>query len=152
MKPFIRITRRPYEEPYHVNLVVVASNGRQSGELEIYANAEDLAVFARDLRGFPKQKSDIVRWELGSERSEDNFAFYYRLRVFQVTVDGRCAIELRFCNNQEPPRREVVEFSIDALPSDLDRLAGLLERFSRLEHTVLEWNVDDGELRKDAGR
>jgi len=152
VRPFIRITRHPYEEPYHVNLVVAASNGRQQGELEIYAKAEDLAVFARDLRGFPKQKADTVRWELGSERSEDNFAFYYRLRVFQVAANGQCAIELRFCNNQEPPRREVVEFSIQALPSDLDRLADLVERFSRLEYKVLEWNVDGGELRNDAVR
>jgi hypothetical protein len=45
---------------------------------------------------------------------------------------------------------EPTEPSIEALPSDLDRLAGLLERFGRLEHRALEWNVDDGELRKDA--
>ena len=150
MRPFIRITRHPYEEPHHVNLVVAASNGRQQGELEIYANAEDLVVFAHKLRGFPKQKDDTVLWELGSERSEDRFAFYYLLRVFQVTASGRCAIELHFCNNQTPPDREVVEFSIDALPSDLDRLADLLERFGRLEHTVLQWNVSDGELHKHA--
>src|SRR5206468_6542901 len=68
VKPFIRITRHPYEEPYHVNLVVAASNGRQQGELEIYANAEDLAVFARELRGFPRQQGHVARWELGSER------------------------------------------------------------------------------------
>ena len=150
MKPFIRITRNPYEEPYHVNLVVAASNGRQQGELEIYANAEDLAVFARELRGFPRQQGHVARWELGSERPEDRFAFYYRVRVFQVAANGRCAIELRFCNNQKPPDREVVEFSINALPADLDRLGVLLERFSRLEHRVLEWSMSDGELREDA--
>src|SRR6058998_2096718 len=115
MKPFIRITRNPYEEPYHVNLVVAASNGRQQGELEIYANSEDLASFARELRGFPNQKADSVVWQLGSERPEDRFAFYYRLRVFRVSARGQCAIEVRFCNNCEPPHREVVEFSIEAL-------------------------------------
>ena len=150
MKPFIRITRHPYEEPYHVNLVVAASNGRQQGELEIYANVGDLAAFARELRGFPKRKDDTALWELGSERPEDRVAFYYRFRVFQVTSNGRCAIEVRFCNNREPPDREAVEFSIDALPSDLDRLAVLLERFSSLEHRVLEWDINDGDLREDA--
>jgi hypothetical protein len=149
VKPFIRITRYPYEEPHHVNLVVTASNGRQRGELEIYANAEDLAFFACELHGFPKHKDDTALWELGSECPEDRFAFYYRLRVFQVATDGQCAIEVRFCNNQEPPAREIVEFSIDVLPSDLDRLAALLERFSKLEHRVLEWNLNDGELRED---
>ncbi|HSB09836.1 MAG TPA: hypothetical protein VLM38_10160 [Blastocatellia bacterium] len=149
MKPFIRITRHPYEEPYHVNLVVAASNGRQLGELEIYANADDLAMIARELRGYPKRTGDIVLWELGSERPEDRFAFYYRLRVFQVAATGQCAVELRFNNNQAPPDREVVEFSIPALPSDLDRFAILLEGFSRLEHRLLEWSIDDGALRED---
>lgn len=142
LKPFIRITRYPYEEPYHVNLVVAASNGRQQGELEIYCNAEDLAVFARKLQGFPKQKEDTALWELGSERSEDRFGFHFRIHVFQVRLNGQCAIELRFCNNEEPPYREVIEFSINALPADLDRLAAMLKQFSRLEDRVLEWNIN----------
>lgn len=150
MKPFIRITRHPYEEPHHVNLVVAASNGRQRGELEIYANAADLAVVAGGLRGFPKRKDDTVLWELGSERPENRFAFYYRLRVFQVAPNGQCAVEFRFNNNQAPPDKEVVEFSLSVLPADLDRLAGLFERFSKQELKVLEWNANDGELREDA--
>ena len=149
MKQFIRITRHPYEEPYHVNLFVAASNGRQHGEIEIYANVEDLASLARGLRGFPRSADDTVLWELGSEKPEDCFAFYYRLCIRKVTATGQCAVELRFNNNQAPPDREVVEFSIKALPSDLDRLGGLIERFSKLEHRVLEWNITDGELRQD---
>jgi hypothetical protein len=128
---------------------VVASTGRQQGELEIYANSVDLAVFATSLSGFPKRKDDVALWELGSERPEDRFAFYYRLRVYQVLTVGRCAIEVRFCKNSEPPDREVVEFSIDAWPADLDRLAMLLSRFANLKHRVLDWSLEDGELRED---
>lgn len=147
MQPFIRITRHPYEEPYHVNLVVTASNGRLQGEVELYANATDLSAFGSELRRFPSSKVSVL-WELGSERPEDRFAFYYRLRAFQVAPNGRCAIEVRFCNNEKPPHRQLTEFSIEALPSDLDRLAALLERFSKLEHRVLEWTVTNGELRE----
>ena len=150
MKPFIRITRHPYEEPYHVNLVVMACNGRQQGELEIYASADDLGIIAHRLRGFPQEHGDTVIWELGSERPGDRFAFYFRFRVFQVAASGSCAVELRFNNNQAPPEREIAEFSLEALPADLDRLAGLLEQFSRLKHRVLEWNVTDGALIEDA--
>lgn len=149
MQPFIRITRHPYEEPYHVNLVVVASNGRLQGEIEIYTNPEDVAKFAGKLKGFPKKDDDLAIWELGSERPTDRFAFHFRIHVFQVAANGQCAIELRFCNNRPPPSRELTEFSIEVLPADLDRLAALLERFSKLEHTVLEWNVTDGELRTE---
>ncbi len=147
--PFIRITRHPYEEPYHLNLVVEASNGRQQGELEIYANAKDLVEVAKDLRGFPSGRNEAIQWELGSEQPEHRFAFYYRFRVFQVAPTGRCAVELRFNNNQDPPGREILEFSIEAEPADLDRLAELLRRFSQLEHRVLEWTVTDGQLRED---
>jgi hypothetical protein len=150
VKPFIRITRRPYEEPYHIHLFVTASNGRQRGEMEIYDNAQSLRRFGSSLRGFPKQRGDDVLWELGSERPEDRFAFYYRLRVFQVALNGRCAIEVRFCNNEQPPDRELTEFSIhDVMPADLDRLADLLERFGKLEHRVLQWDITDGELLDD---
>lgn len=148
-EPFLRITRHPYEEPHLLNLFVAASNGRQRGELEIYANAEDLTAFASGLRGFPKKSGDPVLWELGSERPEDRFAFSFRLRAFQARPGGLCAIEVRLCNNRKPPGREVSEFSIEAFPADLDRLADLLERFARLEHRVLEWRVADGELHAD---
>ncbi len=146
MKPFIRIKRYPYEEPYHLNLVVAASNGRQRGELEVYANSEDLGTLAADLRKVPRRGEDPAIWELGSERPEDRFAFYFRLRALQTDATGRCHVELKFNNNQAPPEREVVGFSLEAYPADLDKLADLLERFGKMEHQVLEWNVTEGQL------
>src|SRR5262249_4394380 len=99
------------------------------------------------LKGFPKRDDDTATWELGSNLSANNFAFHFRVHVFQVAPNGLCAIELRFCNNRQPPAREVSEFSIEALPADLDRLSALLKRFGELEHRELQWNVTDGELR-----
>ena len=150
MKPFIRIVRKPYEEPYHLHLVVMASNGRQRGELDIYTNVWDLELTAGRLRELPIPGESAVLWELGSERPEDRFAFYFRVCLLRLSPTGQCAIELRFNNNRVPPDREVTEFSVHALPADLDRLAGLLEQFGRLEHRVLEWNVEEGELRDGA--
>ena len=45
-----------------------------------------------------------------------------------------------------PYEEPYLEFSIDPLPADIDRVAELLRRFSALEHSVLEWTVTDGEL------
>src|SRR5690349_12629381 len=118
MNPFFRLTRYFYEEPHFLNLFVAASNGRVQGELEIYCNAKDLGVVARQLRAFPFSGSrDAVLWELGSERPEDRFAFYFRLRAVRVSALGRCAIEMRTNNNRSPPDREISEFSIEALPA-----------------------------------
>jgi hypothetical protein len=71
-----------------LNLVVTASNGLVSAGLEIYANATDLGVYAQALRGVTNRTSEAL-WELGSERTEDNFAFYFRLRAYQVTMTGQ---------------------------------------------------------------
>jgi hypothetical protein len=147
VNPFFQIVRHPYEEPYHLNLVVSASNGRQGGELEVYANADDLRVLASELREVPGNKREAI-WELGSEKPEDRFAFYFRCRAHQITSAGECAVELRFNNNEPPPARQISEFSIRAMPADLDRLADLLEQFGRLEHWVLQWNITSGELRE----
>ena len=147
MTSFIEVVRHPYEEPYHLNLVVTASNGLVSAGLEIYANATDLGVYAKALRGVTNRTSEAL-WELGSERTEDNFAFYFRLRAHQVTMTGQCAVEVRLNNNRPPPDRQVAEFSIQALPADLDRLADLFEQFGRLEHRKLKWCVTSGELQE----
>jgi hypothetical protein len=146
MTAFLHIVRKPYEEPYHLNLLVSASDGSQRGELEIYANAEDLGTFASNLRQMPGGKREAI-WELGSEMPEDRFAFYFRIRAHQISSSGECAIEFRFNNNESPPARQISEFSVRAMPSDLDRLAELLEGFGRLKHRVLERNVTSGELR-----
>jgi len=144
MEPFLSITRVPYEEPHHVNLHVAAGNGTTQGELEIYANASDLIDAAAGITGFPKSETDIFVWELGSEDEQIRFRFYFRLRVFQVTTTGRCAVEVRFNNNQQPPNQQVVEFCIAACPSDLDRLGALFRTFSRLEERAMEWTVPRG--------
>ena len=144
MRPFIRITRHPYEEPYHVNLVVSAGNGILQGEIEIYANAEDLIAVANALSGFPESEDDTYIWELGSENEQDRYAFYFRFRVFQTSANGKCAIELRFNNNQPAPAQRITEFCIESFPADLDRLGSLLKKFSRLEDSTMEWTIHPG--------
>ena len=130
-----------------MNLVVTASNGTQQGKLEIYANATDLSAFAKQLREIPGRKTEAL-WELGSELAQDRFAFYFRLRAHQTAGSGQCAVEVRLNNNASPPDRQLSEFSLQALPADLDRFADLLEEFGRLEHRRLRWAVTTGELLK----
>jgi len=142
MRSFLNITRQPYEEPYHVTLLVSAGNVSTQTQFEIYANASDLNNAAASLIGFPKTDRDVFTWELGSEDEQRLFAFYFRLRVFQVSTTGRCALEIRFSNNQKPPSQQIVEFCIEAYPSDLDRLGTMFEAFGRLENLTMEWSVN----------
>src|SRR5687768_3782680 len=114
MNPYIRITRHPYEEPYHLNLVIEASNGSVCGKLEFYLNADALLKWADEMEIFPRHATSVVLWEIGSERPEDRFAFYFRLRLFTVDSLGHGAIQLRLNNNAALPDREVSEFCIRA--------------------------------------
>lgn len=144
MRSFLNITRQPYEEPYHVNLLLSAGNRSTQTQFEVYANTSDLNDAAESLVGFPRTDNDTFLWELGSEDEQDRFAFYFRVRAFKVSPSGRCAIEIRFNNNQKPPNQQIVEFCIDAYPSDLDRLGTMLRSFGRLEDLTLEWSVHPG--------
>lgn len=81
MSSYIRITRFPYEEPYHLNLVIAASNGSASGGPEFYINSDDLLVWAEAFETFPLHAKSVYLWDAGSERAEDRFLYYLRLRL-----------------------------------------------------------------------
>lgn len=143
---YLKVTRTPYEEPHHLNLLVQASNGRQTGELEIYAATEDLVRCADALSAFPRHATEVFLWEIGSERPEDRWAFYFRLRAFVAKPSGECALQVRFNNNQDLPAREITEFCLQAEPSQINRLGRLFQEYASLRHEVLVWSVVDGSL------
>ena len=146
MKSYLRIVRHPYEEPYHLNLVINASNGNVAACFEYYENADAIRKWASALEQFPRHSNDVFLHEIGSEVPEDRYAYYFRLRVFTTSSVGGCAIQLRFNNNQSLPGRELFEFCIQAEPSQINRLGKLLRTFAELNHEVLEWNVTEGML------
>lgn len=146
MEPSITITRCPYEEPYHLRLVIDASNGRVRGQLEFYTAADALTHLADALVVFPRHATDEYLWEQGSEVPEANFAFYFRLHVLVTDRSGHSAIWLRLNNNRELPDRELSEFCIRAESASLNCLGRLARTFANLEHEVLRWQPSEGRL------
>jgi hypothetical protein len=144
--PGIRITRESYEEPYHLCLYLEASNGRIHGALEYYCHVEDVQTLGVQLANFTGSRHHEVVYEWGSEKPADNFAGFLRLRVKPLDSSGHCAVHVRLNNNAEPPRGELVEFSIRANVAEINRLGSLLTGFGRLQHLALEWHVQDGRL------
>jgi len=146
MSAYIKIERRPYEEPYHINLIFEASNGRAKGVLEYYDNADSLIDIATELEVFPRHNTDVFLYQLGSERAEDRHAYYFRFRVFLTNSTGACSIQLRFNNRKDLPDREIVEFCINTEPTGINRLGKLFREFSKLETRVLEWDGINGSV------
>jgi len=146
MTPSIKLIRFPYEEPYHLNLVIEATNDRHRGQLVFYINAGDLLDLAEELENFPRHASAVYLWELGSEKNEDRFAYYFRMRLFTTDSVGHCAIQFRFNNNKDLPERKISEFCITADPSELNKLGKLVRKYAKLEHEILYWEPGGGDL------
>ena len=140
MGSYLRIERIPYEEPYHVQLVWSVSNGNTSSNFEYYDNADSLKEMADALEAFPRHSSDVFLYEIGSEKPEDRFAYYFRLRVFTTNSRGSSVIQIRFCNNLDLPNREIVEFCIEAEPAAINRLGKLFREFAKLEKQYMAWS------------
>jgi hypothetical protein len=100
------------------------------------------------LRVFGGARGDTVVYELGSEKREDNTAYFLSLRIGALDSVGHSALTIRCSNNRSAPDKEVVEFSIRAQVADINRLGRLLEAFSQLRHRVLEWDLQEGRLKE----
>src|SRR5262249_39295897 len=114
--------------------------------LEFYLNANALVGWADAMEHFPKHQGSVFLFELGSEKPEDRFAFYFRLRLFTVDSAGHCAIQFRFNNNQALPEREISEFCSLTEAAKINRLGSLCREFAKLRHSVLRWSLTDGKL------
>src|SRR4029079_19698876 len=105
--PGIKLTRHPYEEPYHLNLHIEATNERVNGDLEYYCNAKDLTKLGKQLADFTGTAKEQVIYELGSEDPRVRVAFFLSLRVIPLDSSGHCAVLIRLNNNREPPEKQV---------------------------------------------
>lgn len=143
--PFIIIRRHPYEEPYHLRLVITASNGVFAGTLEYYCKADDLAEIGRNLTVFPRTIEDTYSYELGSPRP-DKFAFHFVLRADTLDSAGHCALHISMKNNREQPNDCSCSFSIRTEPGAINLLGRLLTTFGELKHRTLRWSETSGDL------
>ena len=148
MKNIIEIERIPYEEPYHLELMFKASTEEHAGQLRIYTKTESLKECAQNLIVFPRHSSDSVLWELGSERPEDRFGFYFRFRAILQKSNGESFIQIRLNNNEAAPGTAISEFYMSTKVESIQILGGLIREFSELESSKLFWNGVDGHVIK----
>lgn len=146
MEKLIEIIRTPYEEPYHINLIFKATNGESAGQLEIYDNADGLKKLADILEDFPFKDEKEYLWELGSEKSEDRFAFYFKCEFSLIKHTSDCLVGIRLNNNEEGIEKSISEFNIQCKPAELNKLGQLFREFSKLEKETLTWYGLDGKV------
>jgi hypothetical protein len=144
MEKLIKIIRTPYEEPYHINLIFKATNGESAGQLEIYDNADRLKTLAYILEDFPFKDEKEYLWELGSEKAEDRFAFYFKCQFSLIKHTDDCLVRIRLNNNEEGIEKSISEFNIQCKPAELNKLGQLFREFAKLKKETLTWHGFDG--------
>ncbi|NRA29975.1 MAG: hypothetical protein HRU11_06900 [Parvularculaceae bacterium] len=149
LNSFIQISRHLYEEPYTLNLVIIASNGYAQGALEFYSNTEILEDLSIAFSTFPDHERARHSYQGGSEYPEDNFGWYLRLMAKALNHKEKCLLKLRLNNNarinvdQFMDDPKLTDFSIRTSADSIKRLGEALIEFSKLRHQRLFWTPDD---------
>jgi len=141
MKYSILIERVPYEEPHHLELHWTIESDETSSRFELYDNATILSKFAKALKNFPNHSEDEFIYQIGSEKPEVNFAYFFRLHFFLKNHRGYDAtIDVRFVNNQQYADTRIVDYRLYSTTPRLRKLAKLFEEFSKLKSRILYWD------------
>jgi len=141
MRYSILIERVPYEEPHHLELHWTIESEETSSRFELYDNATILSKFAKVFKNFPNHNEDEFIYQLGSEKSEDNFSYFFRLHIFLKNHRGHDAtLDVRFVNNQEYADTRIVDYRLYSTTPRLRKLASLFKEFSKLESRILYWD------------
>lgn len=152
MNTLLRLTRHPYEEPYHVELLLEACDGRTHASIPYYTSVHSLVELGVALEGFPVAGRSEHVYEVGSEEPERRSAYHIRLRFFVIGQDGSCGIDLHCKCMREEPEFETADLTIETRIDGIKRLGGLLTGFGKLDHRVLEWDGVEGCLKNGSNR
>ncbi len=141
MRNFLKIERIPYEEPYHLELHWAVSSEEGAAHFEFYDNAEILTSFAQGLVNFPKHVKDKFAYQLGSEKPEDNFAYFFNFEVALTNGRGHDAgIDIRFTNNRKSSDLRVIDFRLSTSAPRIRKLGESFQEFSKLKSEILYWD------------
>jgi hypothetical protein len=145
-EPWIVVKRFPYEEPYHTQVEVAASNGLFTGVLDFYCGVDELKEIGGALAGFPSRVPDEYRFEYGSEDPAKRFYRYFLLRAYTTDGAGHCALQFVMNLNGSEPNEGVSRFSISLEPAQIARLGGLFTRLHEHPSGSFRWTPRDDEF------
>jgi len=117
-----------------IEIVLNCSNGRFSGQAEIYLSHSDLSEFADGLSGFPQSVSDSRNFELGTfnPRHADGGI---RMKFTCPDSTGRAVVEIRLrgdaCEALGEP--ESVALRIPIEPAGID---SFVKQLTAVENTI----------------
>ncbi len=146
-KPWILVNRFPYEEPYHTELQVQASNGRYTGDINFYCAVDDLQEIGQSLIEFPSKVPDEYRYEYGSDDPTKRWYSHFMLRAYTTDAVGHCALQLVMNLNRAEPDEGSCSFSIKVEEAaQICRLGRLFQRLREKPATSFRWTLASEEF------
>jgi hypothetical protein len=128
--------RLPYDDAaWRVELC--ALSGAFAGSQEIHTSPAALYDLGARFSGFPRDRSDEVRLELGGRTG--NWACYVLLCAHLLNDRGHAAIQFACDNRRAPPYHAGAEFFITCDVPDVQRLGALLRDWSLSPDEPLVW-------------
>jgi len=148
--PRIVAQRFPYEEPYHTELSIAASNGRYSGHIQIYCGVDAIQEIGQALAAFPRKVPDEYIFECGSENPNERWAYYLKLRAYTLGLRGQPALQVQMNLNGDAPNDGRCSFSIaDVEAAQISRLGRLFLRLHSHASGYFLWTPAEEEFRPD---
>ncbi len=107
-----------------IELVVCASNGRQTGAMEVYLHPDDLRSFGAHLQSFPTDMDHVVSLESGGVASE--WYGHFLMRAFVLDTSS-CALEVLMDSRGEPLSEARLHFYVELEAACANRLGRAIE-------------------------
>lgn len=149
--PSVIVRRYPYEEPYHLQIEFLISNGSFTSKVDIYCNPEDLEKIGKSLQTFPGKIPDEYCFTYGSEEPKEKCYRFFKIKAYTIDASGHCALQFAINHNNDEPDEGTSKFSIRPFdPAALSKLGDLFVNFSKLNHLEFHWSPNGvQELFKD---
>ncbi len=136
--PHIGIKRVPYEEPYHLNLLISVSDGASEGSLEYYCNTSDLLDIGNALEAISEGGRNEYVYEVGSTQPKNRWAYHFYLRALASTPE-KCELQIAFTDHSAEPIHSY-KFSITSNFDSVSLLGTQFLHLGRLNLTEFNWS------------
>ena len=113
-------------------LHVSANNGRYSGQTEVYETKDSLLLFAKELKGFPNGKEELIH-ECGEK---DSYA-YFEMRFYQIGFSGQVGVQIsleeKVATEYRQEEKDKLKMELIVEPNAIDIFQNELMRLAQNE-------------------
>ena len=137
MKSIVKFTVKDFEDD-ELHLELFASNRKFQACQDFYFSKEDFEKFGQKLLAFSGDKKEIVL-EYGMD--DPKWYCHIKIKLYSFKSSGQSAVEIMIDNHKEKPFFSRSEFSIECVPSDINRLGRMIIDWDNVTNSQIEWSI-----------